>query len=162
MTQTAPTIAAATGRGCKLIRDSGSHPTHGVKFAETAGTLDNITINDCDFSEAVTNWFDSSGTPTNLHFRPKNGKGTDITSNTTITIPPDGTIFHVTGTTAITTINVNPWDNGRIVTLIMDSTAQVADGANQKLSAAGPNSADDTLVLHCDGTSWFEIGRSVN
>lgn len=44
----------------------------------------------------------------------------------------------------------------------MDSTASFTDGGNMKLSANGPNTADDTIVMQYDGTSWFELCRSVN
>lgn len=51
---------------------------------------------------------------------------------------------------------------GHRITLIITATAKVVDGENLKLSANGPITADDTLELVCDGTNWYETGRSVN
>jgi hypothetical protein len=99
----------------------------------------------------------------NVRFRGKVALGgaiTDLASAAALAIPDDGIVFNVTGTTGITSLT-GGWA-GRIIVLKFASTAQVSDGNNLKLSAAGPNTADDTLTLVCDGTNWYEIARSVN
>ncbi len=86
------------------------------------------------------------------------------------TIPAAGTLvlpdsrdqaFIVTGTATITAIT--PLRAKRRVRLIFTDTASVARSSGIKLSTASfvgnPNSV---LGLVCDGTKWFEVGRSAN
>jgi len=74
--------------------------------------------------------------------------------------------FFTVANTGGTTITA--FDKGRVgqvITLIFaDANTTVADGANLHL-AGGVNfssTADDVLVLVFDGTSWYEVSRSVN
>lgn len=88
---------------------------------------------------------------------------TTIASAATIAIPAYGDFFHVTGNTNITNgITVNPGDFGRMVVLIFDSTPTVSDTGTSKLNGVFVATADDTLTLKCDGTNWYECGRSPN
>jgi hypothetical protein len=85
-----------------------------------------------------------------------------IASAATLTLPA-GEVVTVTGSTTITSITAS-WA-GRRVTLIWGTgaTFDVTDGSNLKLSASITTfDAGDTLTLVCDGTDWFEAGRSVN
>ncbi len=104
-----------------------------------------------------TNWVEISRRTIEYH-------GTSaIASSATIAIPAFGVVFHVTGTTNITNgITVNPWDFGRQITLIFDSTPTVTDTGTSKLNGNFVATADDTLTLVCDGSNWFEVARSVN
>jgi hypothetical protein len=83
-----------------------------------------------------------------------------IASAGTITIPPGVTSATITGTATITSID--PGDPGQEVTLIFAAAATVTDGSNLKLAGHMVATADDTLTLLSNGTSWFEKGRSVN
>lgn len=88
------------------------------------------------------------------------GTGTVASVAGTITLPPSSDIITLTGTATVT--NITASYPGRRVTLINTSTASLADGGNLKLATAGPATADDSISLVCDGTNWFEVGRSVN
>ena len=61
---------------------------------------------------------------------------------------------------------ITTFDNGtsgqEILIIFTDAFTTVAETDNIKLSAAFTSSADDTMRLIYDGTSWFEISRSVN
>lgn len=91
------------------------------------------------------------------------GRGTDIVSAATISIPTDGDVFHVTGSTNITNgITVNTIDAGRTAVLIFDSTPTVTDTGTSKLNGNLVATADDTLTLKCDASNWYELARSSN
>lgn len=91
-----------------------------------------------------------------------NLKGTDVASATTTALGV-GNQFHITGTTAITTLNTCDASNsGRMVRLIFDGILTFTDGNNLKLAGDFVTSADDTISLVCDGTTWYELARSVN
>lgn len=77
-------------------------------------------------------------------------------------IVPTGNVFHVTGTTNITSITSTGIDPGTIITIIFDDVLTFTDGGNLKLAGNFVTSADDTITLVYDGTSWFEICRSTN
>lgn len=86
---------------------------------------------------------------------------TAVASAATLTLPAtDQPVFVVTGTTGITTIT--PSWRDRVVTLRFNGSLTVTDGSNLVLSGNFTTAANDTLTLTCDGTNWYEIGRSVN
>jgi len=145
----------------RCIKVSNATMTTAIRVNGT-GTTDEIHFHGNN-TQGLTNDFVIGGTPTNLHCRFPEGLGTSITAAATISIPKDGTVFHVTGNTNITNgISVSALDNGRIVTLIFDGTPTVSDTGTSKLSAALVAAADTTLTLRCDGTNWYEVSRSVN
>lgn len=84
----------------------------------------------------------------------------DVASAATITLPPLGSLFRITGTTNITSI-VASW-NGREVTLRFAGILTLTDGSNLRLVSNRVTSADDTLTLVCDGTNWYETRFSAN
>lgn len=151
-------------------RTSGSTMQYGVRFAQTgAGILDRVFMSGNVFKNLVTQHYVVTGgsVPTNVSLAIPPGRGTDISAAATIGIPSDGTTFHVTGNTNITNgITVNPWDKGRTVTLIFEGTPTVSDTGTSKLAgnfvAAGTTNDFDTLTLTCDGSSWYEVTRSIN
>lgn len=76
-------------------------------------------------------------------------KGSDIASATTITPPSNGSVFAVTGTTAITTIaSTNSWD-GRVIYLVFAAALTFTHGSNLALpgSANITTAANDIAVL---------------
>jgi hypothetical protein len=154
--------------GCNSFKSSGSNPARGLDIGVGAGsTTDNISCYGCNFNNMAAPFNLTSGSPTNCHFVTARGRGTNITAAATISVPIDGDIFHVTGNTNITNgITVNPWDNGRTVTLIFEGTPTVSDTGTSKLAgnfvAAGTTNDYDTLTLACDGTNWYEMCRSAN
>lgn len=89
-------------------------------------------------------------------------KGANVASATTMTLTA-GNLFHVTGTTTVTTLNPCDTANaGRSVVLIFDGVLTFTDGSNLKLAGNFVTTADDTITLVCDGSNWFEGARAVN
>jgi len=88
------------------------------------------------------------------------GFGNAVASTSSITV--SGKIFHVTGTTNITSISATGISAGTEITIIFDGILTFTDGSNLKLNGNFVTSADDTITLVYDGTSWFETSRSTN
>lgn len=89
------------------------------------------------------------------------GGGTAVASATAMPVPT-GRVFHVTGTTTITSITSTNFASGAIITLIFDDVLTFTDGSNLKLAGDFVTTTDDTITLAFDGTNWYETGRSVN
>lgn len=89
------------------------------------------------------------------------GGGAAVASAAALPVPT-GSVFHVTGTTNITSVLATNFESGVLVTLIFDGILTVTDGSNLKLNGNYVTSADDTLTLVYDGTNWYEVCRSVN
>lgn len=85
---------------------------------------------------------------------------TTVASAATVTLPMAPDTFHISGTTNITSVTAS-WPD-RTVKLIFDGILTFTDGSNLKLAGNFVTTADDTITLVCDGTNWFEAGRSVN
>jgi len=91
------------------------------------------------------------------------GKGSDVGSAGTITLPDTANLFAVTGSTNISTVAAS-W-KGRQSTLIFIGALTVNNGAgNLRLNGNlnTQNGKRETLTLTCDGTDWYEVGRSLN
>lgn len=86
-------------------------------------------------------------------------KGSDVASASALTLGA-GNIFDITGTTTITSITATT--AGTIVLLQFDSSLTFTDGSNLLLAGNFSATANDTILLYCDGTSWFEVARSSN
>ena len=126
----------------------------GVRF----NTISNAPI---VFAVANPNVIIGKNDYTNFSGNPVSGSTLrDVASAATITLPSNGDIFNITGTTAIT--SVTPLWAGKIITLKFADILTFTDGLNLKLAGNFVTSADDTISLICDGTNWYEIGRSVN
>ena len=89
------------------------------------------------------------------------GGGAAIASATALPVPT-GRVFHVTGTTDITSITSTNFGSGAVITLIFDDVLTFTDGNNLKLAGNFVTSADDTITLVYDGSNWYETSRSVN
>ena len=90
------------------------------------------------------------------------GGGASVASATALPVPT-GRVFHVTGTTDVTSITSTNFATGTVITLIFDGViTNFTDGSNLKLASTMSTTADDTLTLVYDGTDWYEIARSVN
>ena len=85
---------------------------------------------------------------------------TEIASASTIVLPPDGSIFNITGTTNITAIE-GIWA-GRTVSLRFASALTVSDSSSLKLAGDFITSNSDVLTLTTMDTTTFEVSRSVN
>lgn len=89
------------------------------------------------------------------------GGGAAVASAAALPVPT-GRVFHVTGTTNITSITSTNLQAGVVITLIFDGILTVTDGGNLKLAGNFVTAADSTLSLVYDGTNWYETGRSTN
>lgn len=89
------------------------------------------------------------------------GGGAAVASATALPVPT-GNVFHVTGTTTITSITSTNFANGAVITLIFDGILTFTDGSNLKLAGNFVTTADDTITLVYDGSNWYEVARSVN
>lgn len=87
--------------------------------------------------------------------------GTSVASAAAMPVPT-GRVFHVTGTTNITSIVTTGLAAGSVVTLIFDGILTFTDGNNLKIAGNLVTTADDTITLAFDGTNFYEIGRAVN
>jgi hypothetical protein len=83
-----------------------------------------------------------------------------VASAATITVRGGAELVAVSGTTNIT--SVTPGCAGQRVTLLFRGALTFTDGSNLKLAGNLVTTADDTITLMCDGTNWYETGRSVN
>lgn len=85
-----------------------------------------------------------------------------LASTATVALVP-GEVIKISGTADITSLTAT-LDN-RIVVLRFTGTAAtsgIVDGSNLKLASTFAYTPDDTITLYCDGTNWFELGRSAN
>ena len=88
-------------------------------------------------------------------------KGADVASVADLfTLGTDGTLFDITGNTAIDSMAAST--TGRIVILQFDSTPTLTDGGNLKLDGSLTAAATDILILVAIGNDWYEISRSIN
>jgi len=89
------------------------------------------------------------------------GGGSIVASNTALPAPT-GNVFHVSGTTTITSIVATNLISGACFTMIFDGVLTVTDGSNLKLESDFVTTADDTLSVCYDGTNFYETSRKVN
>lgn len=89
------------------------------------------------------------------------GGGAAVASATAMPLPT-GRVFHVTGTTNITSITSTNFASGAVITIIFDGVLTFTDGSNLKLAEDFVTTAGSTITLVYDGTNWYEIARSVN
>lgn len=89
------------------------------------------------------------------------GGGAAVASATALPAPT-GNVFHVTGTTVITSITSTNFVTGACFTMIFDGITTLTDGSNLVLAGNFVTTADDTISLCFDGTSFYETARSVN
>jgi len=84
-----------------------------------------------------------------------------VASAATIAIALGQRVVVISGTTGISSVTATG-HTGAAVTLVFQGALTVTDGSNLRLAGNFITTADDSLSLVCDGTNWFEVGRSVN
>jgi hypothetical protein len=95
----------------------------------------------------------------------KEQAGTSTASASSITLPTNGNLVTVTGTTMINTITATG-NAGRVVTLTFPSVGcrigSVDRGSGGNIYTGGPfySRGSSTLTAYCDGTNWIEQSRS--
>lgn len=152
------------------------------------GSIGNLTIRGAGasgqfqlVSNGVIQWFSGStigagSQDTSLHryaagvvrvgdassgIRGLQGGGAAVASATALPLPT-GRVFHVTGTTNITSITSTNFAAGCVITLIFDGILTFTAGNNLKIAGNFVTTALDTITLAYDGTDWYECSRSVN
>lgn len=88
--------------------------------------------------------------------------GSAAVASATALPAPVGSLYHITGTTTITSITSTNMGTGACITLIFDGVLTMTDGSNLKLAGDFVTSAGDTIGLCYDGTNWYETHRSNN
>ncbi len=96
-------------------------------------------------------------------------KGSDITAANVLTMPLNGTTFHVLGSDTIQYINTTGWSAGSAVVLIFKGTPLVENNTASPPADTVPillnannnfqTQVNSTLSLVYDGEAWFETGR---
>lgn len=81
-----------------------------------------------------------------------------VESAATVTLPEGADFVKVTGTTDITSITAS-WA-GRVVQLHFADVLTFTNGSNLKIAGDLVTAADAMIEIVCDGTDWYEIGRS--
>lgn len=87
-----------------------------------------------------------------------------IASSSALAVPQfEGPLktFKVSGTTTVSSIPATG-QAGKSIVLIFTGALTVNDGSNLLIAGNFVTAANSTLSLSCDGTSWFETGRSSN
>lgn len=133
-------------------------PNEGIAFASQATLNSTVTVNAKlrNYASGVLK-VGTDGTTIGGFL----GGGTAVASNTAMPLPT-GRVFHVTGTTTITSITSTNFVSGAVITLIFDDVLTFTDGSNLKLAGDFVTTADDSITLVYDGTNWFEASRSIN
>jgi hypothetical protein len=141
-----------------VIKEGATPQTRGLVFRVGAN---NNLITSLVFDTNLVEAINDLGTG-NLINHPS-GVSSSVASSNTISIPYVGTLIPITGTTTIETITATSFNKGRLLTLQFVSSVQIAVSGNIILagSVAFNATANDTLTLICNGTSWIEVSRAV-
>jgi hypothetical protein len=107
----------------------------------------NITGNTTNVSNSGLNTFYSGAL----------GVGTAVASASTITLPADGDIFTITGTTTINTITASP---GRTVTLVPTSAVTFSTSGNIDSPTSINAAANDAVQFTCIGSTWYIVAAN--
>lgn len=83
-----------------------------------------------------------------------------VASAATVTLPPSGEFFNITGTTGITSITAS--FIGRRVTLQFTGILTITDGGNLRLAGNFTTASTSTITLVSDGANWVECSRSTS
>lgn len=139
------------------VKEGASSQVRGVGINPTA--VDN-KITALMLSTNLVSYVSDSGTRTSIIHYP--GVAASVASANGITLPLDGSLIPITGTTGIVTI-IAASQAGRTVTLKFASSVVINVGGNILLAGSANFSAtaNDTLTLICDGTNWIEVARTV-
>lgn len=82
--------------------------------------------------------------------------GGTVASANTITINNKAGLIKISGAAEVK--KINPTHAGHICAFVTTETAKFVDGENLKLTATtAAGTADDAIMLVCDGTNWYQI-----
>lgn len=138
----------------------------GVRLASGANTC-TVTNNVMDSNSEVNAYNFGTGLTglTQFNNRTLLTSTSSVASGATITLPPSSEIVPISGTADITAINVVGHRDRRVTLRFISAkvtTGVVDNGTTLNLAGNFAYTANSTLTLACDGTNWYEIGRSIN
>lgn len=135
------------------------HSTSGCLLNGITGTVANI-VSTTSNNNSITN---STINGKSYQYRIQSSDASAaVASAATLTLPLDRDVVVISGTTNITSVTAGGDNADRRVTLIFQGVLNFTDGSNLKLASTMATTADDTITICCDGTNWYEVGRSVN
>jgi hypothetical protein len=114
----------------------------------TPGTVPNNTAY-VDNSSGLLKFKDNNGTTRNVGTPSEE----EIASANTITPSARISVAKITGTTEIKKITATY--AGHVLVLRWASTAKLVATENLKIPATLEPTADDSCIIHCDGTNWY-------
>jgi hypothetical protein len=154
------------------INDSNAKMQYGIYSPTidqpTQAVTNNIVLNATDYGARFKNSTDAMSAYAGNIFTGTTGPVLNdpacpsVASASAIVLPQgDARNVKITGTTTITSIAA-AGHSGAEKTLIFTGACQVTDGGNLKMAGNFTSAANATLRIACDGTDWFEAGRSTN
>lgn len=158
-------IAAAPATGkiwkfidCRIGQDNaGAAATHYIENAGP-GTFEFIR---CIWVGTPPTARTTAGSEPYCSFVYEVGYGGVVASTAALVLPTFGDVFTISGTTSITSMSAQ-YNKGRTAKLVFQDVLTVTDGSNLSLAGNFVTSAHDCITLVCDGTNWYETGRSAN
>lgn len=138
--------------------------TQGTPTGNVVGEFNNADLQVSDIQAYIANGsLDIQRNSAGASFSIVNqGTGATVASAGTLNLG-NGSVVHVSGTTSITQINpCNSANDGRQITLIFDSSAQLTDGGNIRAAGNFNGGGDRTWTGVCDRNLYFETSRSTN
>lgn len=157
-------IGGVAGGPAVTESDGPLRETTFTKYGISIGpTSDRIVISGVDLTDNLTGGMNIGPTANNVSITGCINETSDrkVASATTVTLLPWSSNFAIiSGTTNIE--NIQAVGAGVVVALVFEGILTVVDGGNLKLAGNFTTSANDTLMLVCDGTYWYEISRSAN
>jgi hypothetical protein len=87
------------------------------------------------------------------------GLGSSIASDSTITLPPEGDVFLLTGTTSVQNITLDP---GRRVSFILGGAITFQTGGNLVMLSDFVGTGNSVITFVGNASSWFKQDSSVN
>ncbi len=124
-------------------------------FARTTLYVNHDGFEFSDLTLEDAGW--SLGPGVTMKQHPGNHLGPAVASAGTITIPPNASTVHITGTATITNIALPPGFTGPLI-LIAESGWRPGSGGNL-LASGAPMTPKRALSLWCDSGSCYETGR---
>jgi hypothetical protein len=124
-------------------------------------TCDVLQMSNCDMDGNATYPYAFDATPVN--FSESNNytaESATVASDNIVYLPNFGRVFVISGTTNIDALG-NQWRD-RQVTLVFQGVLTFADTGSLVLAGNFTTTANDTITLISNGSSWYEVARSVN
>lgn len=158
--QAGATVSKVFIRGCRVYKTSGATLTYGLDLARTNGTMDSITVENCDFEGTQTGWITGGSGVTNVRFSDTSIKGADVATATTAVLGR-GDLFTFTGTTQVDAITPFVSLDRRPITIVAGGLFVMSTGlGNLTLGALWQPFVGNTITLRYDGTNWIEVCRT--